>query len=84
MYGIRAGPLVMAVMTVILLLYAVLFAAQGRVVLTMITFLSASACATYVVRVYARAAAVRRARELERERAFVERVGRRRREHRGM
>jgi len=76
MYGIRVGPLVMATMAVILLLYTVLFFAQGRALLGLITLLSAAACAAYVVRVYVRAAAERRARARERERAFVERLRR--------
>lgn len=76
MYGIRAGPLVMATMTAIALLYSVMFVAQGRLVVALLTLLSAAACAAYVVSVYARAAAERRARARDRESAFVERVGR--------
>jgi len=76
-YGIRVGALVMATMAVILLLYAVLFIGQGRAPLGLLTLLAAAACAAYVVRVYARAAAERRDRARQREQAFVERVRRR-------
>lgn len=76
MYGIRAGPLVMATMTVILLLYTVMFVAQGRLVVALLTLLSAAACAAYVVSVYARAATERRERARARERAFVEHLRR--------
>ncbi len=76
MVGIRAGPLVMATMAVILVLYGVLFVVQGRLLLGLPVLLAAAACAGYVVRVYARAAAERRARARERERAFVDAVRR--------
>ena len=62
----------MATMAVILVLYGVLFVGQGRLLLGALTLLAAAACAGYVVRVYARAAAERRARARERERAFVD------------
>lgn len=77
MYGIRVGPLVMAIMAMILLLYTVLFIAQGRALVGLLTLLSAAACATYVVRVYVRAGAERRQRAHEREQAFIERLRRR-------
>ena len=76
MVGIRVGPLAMATMGVILVLYGLLFVAQGRLPLALLTLLAAAACAGYVFRVYARAAAERRARERERERAFVDAVRR--------
>lgn len=79
MVGIRAGPLVMATMAVILLLYTVLFAAQARLGLAVLTLLGAAACATYVVTVFRGAAAERRARERAREDAFRETIDRRRR-----
>jgi hypothetical protein len=76
MYGIRVGPLVMATMAVILVLYGILFVGQGRVPLGLLALLAAAACAGYVARAYARAAAERRARARERERAFVEGIRR--------
>jgi hypothetical protein len=76
MYGIRVGPLVMATMAVILVLYGILFVGQGRLPLGLLALLAAAACAGYLVRVYARSAAERRARARERERAFVEGIRR--------
>ena len=76
MYGLKAGPLVMATVGVVFVLYAGLFFAQGRALLGLMVLAGAAGCAAYVVRVYVRAAAVRRARTLERERAFMERVRR--------
>ncbi len=76
MVGIRIGRLIMATTAVILVLYGVLFVTQGRAPLGLLALLAAGACAGYVVRVYARAAAERRARARERERAFVEGIRR--------
>jgi hypothetical protein len=76
MYGIKAGPLVMATVGVVFVLYAVLFFAQGRALLGLSVLAGAAGCAAYVIGVYVRAAATRRAKALERERAFLERVRR--------
>jgi len=76
MVGIRIGPLVMATIAVVLVLYGVLFVGQGRLPLGLLALLAAGACVGYVVRVYARAGAERRARARERERAFVEGIRR--------
>jgi len=72
MYGLKAGPLVMATVGVIFVLYAGMFFAQGRPLLGVLMLAVSGGCATYVIGVYVRLAAVRRAKELERERAFME------------
>lgn len=76
MYGIRVGPSVTATMAVILVLYGVAFAVQGRLLLGLLALLAAAAVVGYLVRLYARAAAERSARARERERAFVRGVRR--------
>jgi len=77
MVGTRAGRLAIATMAVVLALYGVLYVAQGRLPLGLLALLAAAACAAFVARAYARAAAERTARARERERAFMDAIRRR-------